>query len=70
VQPEQGTDLVQRRDRVAQQLDQPGQQQVAHRVPGQRAGAAEAVLHQRPPGAARLVVGGQRVHRHPQVPGG
>ncbi len=36
---------VERRDRVAEHLGEPGEDQVAHRVPGERAGAAEAVLH-------------------------
>ena len=45
----------------------PAMQQVAHRVAGQRADAAEAVLHEGAPPAAQLVVGGQRGHRHPQV---
>jgi hypothetical protein len=68
-QPQQGGDLVERGDRVAEHLHQPGQQQVADRVPGERPGAAEAVLHELAPAAPRFVVGGERGERHPQVAG-
>ena len=65
--PRRPADGVERRHRVAQRVDQPGDEQVADRVARQRADAAEAVLHEGAPPAAQLVVGGQRGHRHPQV---
>ena len=68
-QPEQRGDLVERGDRVAEHLHQAGEQQVADRVPGERAGAAEAVLHELAPATSRVVVGGERGEGHPQVAG-
>ena len=64
---EQPPDLVQRGDRVAQQLPQPDDQQVAHGVPVELSPAAEPVLRQPAPQLAPLVVAAQCCQRHPQV---
>ncbi len=66
---EQAADEVEGPHLVAGALRQAGEQQVAHGVPGERAVAREAVLEQRLPGAAPVVVAGQRGERHPQVAG-
>ena len=66
---EQPADPVEALDRVAEQLPQPHDQQVADRVPAQLAVAVEAVLHHPRPGAAPLVVPAQGGQGHPQVAG-
>ena len=66
---EQPAHPVQARDRVAEQVPQRHDEQVADGVAGQLAVAAEPVLHHLAPGGAPLVVPAQRGQRHPQVAG-
>ena len=64
---EQPAHPFQARDRVAEQVPQRHDEQVADGVPGQLAVAAEPVLHHLAPGRAPFVVTAQRGQRHPQV---
>jgi hypothetical protein len=57
-------------DRVAEQVPQARDQQVAQGVAGQVAAAAEAMLDHAGPGRAPFVVPAQRREGHPQVPRG
>ena len=64
---EQPADQVQALHRVAEQVPQRDDEQVAQRVPAQRAGAGEAVLQDVAPLVAPLAVVAQRGQGHPQV---
>ena len=66
---EQCPHLVQGGDGVAEGVHEAGEQEVADGVPGERAGAAEPVLHELAPARARRIVGRERGQGHPQVAG-
>ena len=67
---EQPADEVEPRDGVVVQLPERDDEQVAERVPAERAVAGEAVLQHVAPGLAPLALAAQRRQRHPQVAGG
>ena len=63
-------DEVEPGDGVVVQLPERDDEQVAERVPAERAVAGEAVLQHVAPGLAPLALAAQRGQRHPQVAGG
>ena len=67
---EQPADEVEPGDGVVVQLPEGDDEQVAERVPAERAVAGEAVLQHVAPGLAPLALAAQRRQRHPQVAGG
>jgi hypothetical protein len=68
-QSEQCTHLVEGGHRVAEEVHETGQQEVAHRVPGERAGAAESVLHEIRPPVRGTVLRREGGECHPQIAG-
>ena len=66
---EQPGDEVEAGDGVVVQLPEGDDEEVAERVPAQRAVTGEAVLEHVPPGLAPLALAAQRRQRHPQVAG-